>query len=150
MLEQLGIIGIENLEGFDDLKADLYKKYGMDEVFGGADFPEPLQLQSADVMPDSHDRELMRNLMHENARVMLPFVDAAINAAYKNNPIFNGVVDRESLAQLVDCAMRRARAAGVDICATGRHGHERTQCDQLLRALTGVMILTELLIWRRI
>ena len=150
MMEQLGIISIENLEGFDDLKADLYKKYGMDEVFGGADFPEPLQLQAGEIVPDNHDREFMRNLMHESARAMLPFVDAAIDAAYKNNPIFNGAIDRESLAQLVDSALRRARAAGVDVCATGHHGHERAQCDQLLRALTGVMILTELLIWRRI
>jgi len=156
MTNSLDIHQIEYLGDFAALKAKMYTKYGMEEIFGplSFDFPEPLQLQEAqsheiEIMPDNHDRGLMRHLMCECTRSLLPYIDTALDTIYGRNPIFQGSVDRESLHQIVESVLRSMRQDGVQFCERSVSCIERTQCGHLLRALINVLLLTELLVWRR-
>ncbi|MCL2397538.1 MAG: hypothetical protein FWC93_05670 [Defluviitaleaceae bacterium] len=105
----------------------------------GFDFPEPLMPQETCTQYNS-DRLFMHHLLHSSAAALVPFVERVLEAEYKNNPIFSGVVDRESLAQLVDRAFNAARAGGVRIY---------DEDTQLARAIINALVLMELLIWRR-
>jgi hypothetical protein len=77
------------------------------------------------------NNEFMRHLLHDSAAALLPIVEQVLAAEYKNNPIFSGVIDRESLAQLTDRVVNLAHSMGVQ--------------GDFKRALANVLVLVSLL-----
>jgi hypothetical protein len=155
-LYELGLEYAEDTRNYDALRAQIYEYYGAAEILGGKasapsrdfNFPEPLKLCGDNVLnsayiaeasPATGKEQFFRHLLHPEAGVLFPFVDAILTAEYKNSPIFTAstdlAIDRESIAQLVDRAYGLAEKAGV-------------ASNPQIRALLNMLVLTELLIWR--
>ena len=151
MTDVLGIVHVEDLEDFARLRARLYRQYGVSDILGQNDFDFPEPLEAHEICPEfgNYDRNLMHHLLGESARRLLPFIEQALEARYKNNPIFDGAVDRESLAQIVNQVYAAARAAGIEIGGARIESYEKSQCCHLIRTLINALVLTELLAWRK-
>jgi len=98
-------------------------------------FPQPLQFLAEEIQALNHaihTEQFFKNLLHGHARELLPFVYTVLDEEYRNSPIFNASIDRETLAQIVDRVSRLATASGISAAD----------------ALINLLVLTELLIWR--
>ncbi|MCL2573757.1 MAG: hypothetical protein FWE34_04295 [Defluviitaleaceae bacterium] len=138
-MRDLGLEYITNISDYGSLSAQIYEYYGASGILSnnGFSFPEPLfELSSQDMSANNNRQQFFRHLLHPDARVLLPIVDAVLYGKHRNSPIHAAGkdlgIDRESLAQIVDRAHDLARTHGV---AAGLQ----------TRALLNILILVELL-----
>lgn len=140
MAGSLTVLQEDSIEDFKRLREEIYKQYGVTEILGQQNentLPgkfkamEIAELLRAKETKHRSNKTFMRHLFHEGAEMLWPFVEQVLEEEYKNNPIFSGAVDRESLAQIVDRVVRLA--------------HDQNVQADFKQALANVLVLVKLL-----